>query len=617
MSQLLEYRFGDFVVDLETWQLSHLGQAVHLEPTVLKLLIFLIENRGSLVLKNELLDTVWGNTYVSESALSKAVARLRKALEDDAHSPRYIETVHALGYRFIAKVQDIEQPIEKSTIRVKIHRGAFAAVLFAGALAIVILLFNRELSDLWSQKSGMDEPPGIRSLAVLPLDNLSGDPEQNYFVDGLHEALVTELSKISSLKVISRQSSIRFKESNKLLPEIATELNVDALVEGSVLLVGGRVRVTAQLINGRTDDHMWAETYDRDIQDVFTLLSEVARAITDEIEITLMPQEEERMANTGPVNPEANEAYLRGRYFLSSFTKEGFQKALKYFNQAVAIDPNFALGWASLAGTHLVIAYFGNEPPHVAILQARAAALRALELDSQLAGAYAALGWVRLYTWDWPGAGEAFEESLRLNPNDSITLHGYADYLTLTGREEEGLVQVKRGRSIDPLTPMANLPVLFHLYMMRQYDESIAEAQKLLETDPDYPVNRLLSRVYWQKGLFEEALDEYRKTLVRRNDSGLLEALETGNADSGPQGAMRAVAQELVARSKQGYIDSFRIATAFAQAGEVDLAFEWLDYAIDQGSLEMVYVHVRPEFDTLRFDTRYESLMRRLGLPSP
>ena len=449
---------------------------------------------------------------------------------------------------------------------------------------------------------------------MLPLDNLSGDPEQNYFVDGLHEALVADLSKISSLKVISRQSSMRYRTSNKLVPEIAKELNVDALVEGSVLLVGDRVRVTAQLIHGHTDEHMWAETYDRDLRDVFTLLSEVARAITEEIEITLMPQEEKRLASTGPVDPEVNEAYLRGMYFLNKFTRKGFQESLKYFHQAVEIDPDFAPGWAGMSGAHLLIAYFGNEPPREAILQARVAALKALELDDQLSAAYSALGWVRLYTWDWPGAGEAFEEALRLNPNDSASYHGYADYLTLTGRAEEGLVQVKRGRSIDPLTPMANLPVPFHLYMMRRYDESIEEVHKLLKNNPDYPVNRLLSRVYWQKGLFEESIVEYRKTLARRKDSGLLEALENGNADSGPQGAMRAVARELVARSKLVYVDSFRIASAFAQAGEVDLAFEWLNNAIDQGSLELVYVNIRPEFDPLRDDPRYKSLMHRLGL---
>lgn len=590
------------------------GQVVHVEPTVLKLLVFLIENRHRLVKKQELLDAVWGEAYVSESALSKAIARLRKALEDTPSKPKYIETVHALGYRFTAEIQVIEQPTENKPIQTSSRRRTFTKILFTGALLIVLLLLGLELSNLWTQRPTKEEPLKVTSLAVLPLKNLSGDPEQDYIVDGLHEALITQLSKVPGLKVISRQSSMRYKISDKLVPEIATELNVDALIEGGVLRVGDQVQVTAQLIHGLTDEHMWAETYHRDLRDVFTLLGEVTRAITEEIEITLMPEEEQRLSSTASVIPEANDAYLRGRHFIYSFTPRNFQKALVHFNQAVGIDPNFALGWASLAGTQLLIAYFGDTPPHEAILQARVAALRALELDDQLAGAYAALGWVRLYTWDWPGAGEAFEKALRLNPNDAVTYHGYADYLTLTGRAEEGLAQVKRGRSIDPFTPMANLPIPFHLYLMRRYDESIAEAHELLKANSHYPVNWLLTQVYWQKGLFEQALVEYRKALVGWKDSELLEAMEEGYVDSGPQGAMRAVANKMVERSKLSYVDPFRIASMYAMAGEVDLSFEWLESAIDQGSLELVYINVRPDFDPLRHDPRYDNLMRRLGL---
>lgn len=605
------------MVDLKTWRLIRQGQVIHIEPTVLKLLVFLIENRHRLVTKRELLDAVWGETVVSESALSKAIARLRKALEDNPSKPKYIETVHALGYRFTAKVQVIEQPTENKPHRAGNRRSSFMRVLFIGMLMLVLLLVSLELSDFWTGRSAKQEPLKVMSLAVLPLVNLSGDPEQDYFVDGLHEALITQLSKIAGLKVISRQSSMRYKTSNKLVPEIAKELNVDALVEGGVLRVGDQVQVTAQLIHGLTDEHIWAETYRRDLRDVFTLLSEVARAITEEIEITLAPQEEQQLSKTTPVNPEANEAYLRGRYFLNRYTTADFQKALVYFKQAVDIDPDFALGWASLAGTHLVIAYFGDAPPHEAILQARVAALRALELDKQLSGAYAALGWVRLYTWDWPGAGEAFEDALRLNPNDAVTYHGYADYLTLTGRPEEGLVQVKRGRSIDPMTPMANIPVLFHLYMMRRYDESIAGAHELLKVNPNYPVDWLLTKVFWQKGSFEQALVEYRKALTRRKDFELLQTMEDGNADSGPRGAMLAVARKMVERSKQDSVDPFKVASMYAMAGEVDRSFEWLENAVEHGSLELVYINVRPEFDPLRHDPRYGNLMHRLGLSNP
>ena len=617
MNQHSGFRFDEFVVDLEAWQLLHSGQVVHLEPTVLKLLVFLIENHDRLVAKTELLDTVWGETVVSESALSKAIARLRKALGDDPSQPRYIETVHSLGYRFIAKIQEIEPSAKNRPVQVQARKVNYAILVFAGLLVMAIISFSLDLFDLQTRILGTQEAPPIRSLAVLPLDNLAGDPEQDYFVEGLHDMLITELSKISGLKVISRQSTMRYKASNKPVAEIAGELNVDALVEGGALLLGEQVKITAQLIHGQTDEHIWAETYDRDLRDVLALLGEIARTISDEIKISLRPQDEERLTSAGPVDPAVNDAYLRGQYYFNRFNVEDFQKSLGYFEQAIDLDPGFALGWSGIAGAHLLIAYFGNEPPGEAIMLARVAALKALELDDQLFAGHAALGWVRLFSRDWPGAGQSFEEALRLNPNHAMTIHGYADYLMLTGQLEESLVQVRRARAIDPLTPASNLPVPNHLYMMRRYDESIMETQELLKKNPDYPVSWLLAMVYWQKGMLQESMAEYRKTLTRTNDTGLLEALARGNSESGPRGAMRAMADEMVERSKAGYVDPFKVSSTYAQAGEVNLAFEWLEKAVERGSPELLYVGLRPDFDVLRGDPRYERLMQRFGLPNP
>ena len=308
-------------------------------------------------------------------------------------------------------------------------------------------------------------------------------------------------------------------------------------------MLGEQVKITAQLIHGQTDEHIWAETYDRDLRDVLALLGEIARTISDEIEISLRPQDEECLA--------------------------------------------------------------------------RVAALKALELDDQISAGHAALGWVRLFSGDWPGAGQSFEEALRLNPNHAMTIHGYADYLMLSGRLEESLVQVRRAQAIDPFTPTSNLPVPVHLYMMRRYDEAIAEAQELLKTDPNYPVGWLLTLIYWQNGMFQEALAEYRKTLTRMNDTGLLEALENGNSESGPRGAMRAMADEMAVRSKMGHVDPFKVSSTYAQAGEVDQAIEWLEKAVERSSPELIYVGLRPDFDLLRSDPRYEMLMQKFGLPNP
>jgi len=611
------YRFDEFVVDLEAWQLLHSGHIVHLEPTVLKLLVYLIENHDRLVARDELLDSVWGETVVSESALSKAIARLRKALGDDASRPKYIETVHSLGYRFITRVQVIEPPDKNRALPIRSRRAVYGVLVAAGLLIMAVISFSLDLFDIQTGIPGTEKAPRIRSLAVLPLDNLAGDPQQDYFVEGLHDVLITDLSKINGLKVISRQSTMRYKASTKPVAEIASELNVDAIVEGGALLLGEQVKVTAQLIHGQTDEHIWAETYDRDLRDVLALLGEIARTISGEIEISLRPEDEKRLASTGPVDPAVNEAYLRGLYFFNRFNVEDFQKSLGYFEQSIDIDPDFALGWSGLAAAHLLIAYFGNEPSGEAVMLARVAALKTLQLDNRLAEGHAALGWVRLFSRDWPGAGQSFEEALRLNPNQAMTIHGYADYLMLSGRLEESLVQVRRAQAIDPLTPSSNLPVPNHLYMMRRYDESISEAQELLKTDPDYPVSWLLALVYWQKGMLQESLAEYRKTLTRMNDTGLLDALARGNAESGPRGAMLAVADEMAARSKLDYVDPFRVSSAYAQAGNVNRAFEWLETAGDRGSLELIYLGLRPDFDVLRSDPRFEILMQRLGLPNP
>ena len=610
-----EYRFDDFLVKPEAWNLYRDGQVIHLEPTVLKLLVFLIGNRDRLVTREELMDTVWGGTVVSESALSKAVARLRKALDDDPGAPRYIETVHSRGYRFVAEVEETELDTRSPSPSSKVGRHGVTAAVFAGLLLILLLLFGRSVFD-----QGADQPAGegadqIKSLAVLPLDNLAGSPNQDYFVEGLHEVLITELSKISGLRVISRQSTMRFGDSEWSLPEIAGELGVDALVEGSVMLVGERVQVTAQLIHGRTDAHLWAHTYERDTRDVLGLLSEVAATISTEIESTLRTPGAKQPAAIGPVDPVASEAYLRGLYHLNRFGLQSFKRSLSYFEQAIAADPDFALAWGGLAGAHLMLAYFGEESPREAIMQARVAALEALKLDDQSFTGHAALGWVRLFTWDWPGAGQSFEEALRLHPNHAMTLHGYADYLMLTGRPEDGLAQVRRARLIDPFTPTSNVPVPFHLYLMRRYEEAIADIRQLQERTPGYAMHRLLALVYWQQGRLEEALEQERQELALRKDVELLAALEQGDARGGPRGAMLAMAEALVRRSSTTYVDPFTIAVTFARAEQSESTLDWLGAAVERGSLELMYIGLRPEFDPLRDDPRYAKLVQRLGLP--
>ena len=615
MNEHREYRFDDFLVQPEAWNLYRNGQVIHLEPTVLKLLVFLIGNRDRLVTREELMDTVWGETVVSDAALSKAVARLRKALDDDPGAPRYIETVHSRGYRFVAEVEETDLDSRALSAPSAFSRRGVTAVAIVGLLLILLLLFGRDVFSPGDEQSAGQGGDQIKSLAVLPLNNLAGDPDQDYFVEGLQEVLITQLSKISGLRVISRQSTMRFGGSKRSLPAIARELGVDALVEGSALLVDERVQVTAQLINGRTDAHIWAQTYERDTRDMLDLLSEVAATISTEIESSLRVSDTKRPTAIGPVDPVASEAYLKGLYHLNRFSLENFKQALAYFEQAIEVEPGFALAWGGLAGAQLMLAYYGQEPPREAIMKARVAALEALKLDEHSFTGHAAMGWVRLFTWDWPGAGQSFEQALRLHPSHTMTLHGYADYLMLTGRAEDGLAQIRLARLIDPFTPISNIPVPFHLYMMRRYDEALADIAQLQERIPGNAMHRLRALICWQQGRLEEALEQERMAFEQQKDVELLAALDQGEAHSGPHGAMLAMAEALVERSGTTYVDPYTIAVTFARAGQQEATLEWLGAAVERGSLELMYIGFRPEFDLLRDDPRYVKLVQRMGLP--
>ncbi|MBT8058139.1 MAG: tetratricopeptide repeat protein, partial [Gammaproteobacteria bacterium] len=555
-------------------------------------------------------------TVVSDSALSKAVARLRKALGDDSAHPRFVETVHSLGYRFIADVQASTKP-GVTAVRPGGKRGGLYIVAGVAAFAVLVaILFALTRTDPPSRQPDALQTTPVRSLAVLPFANLGSDTGQDYFVEGLHDVLITNLSKINGLKVISRQSTMRYRSSKKTLPEIARELKVDALVEGGVLLIGRQVKVNAQLIHGHSDEHLWAQTYDRDLGDVMALLGEIARTISDEIEVSMNAQDAMRLAIADALDPAANDAYLRGLYYLNRFAVDNFKTSLSYFEQAVEIDPGFVLGWTGVAAANLMIAYFGDEPPRETLAQARVATVKALELDAGHFASHAAIGWVRLFNWDWPGAGEAFETALRLNPNDPMTLHGYADYLMLTGRMEDSLDQVRHARAINPFSPAASIPVPVHLFIMRRYDDSLREIEALLERNPRYPVHWLLAMVLWQTGELDESLAAFRTNLSVTGDDKLLAVLDAANAESGPSNAMRSVAEEMARRASSQYVDPFKIASTFSQAGEIDLALEWLERAVEHGSLELMYVGVRPDFDPLRQDPRFEELMRRMGYPT-
>jgi TolB-like protein/tetratricopeptide (TPR) repeat protein len=459
-------------------------------------------------------------------------------------------------------------------------------------------------------------PVHIRSIAVLPLENLSGDPAQEFFTDGMTDALVTELAQIGSLRVISRTSVMRYKGTRKPLPDIARELNVDGILTGAVVQSAGRVRVDAQLVEAITDRHLWATTYERNLEDVVTLQSEIARATATAIHIQLTPHEELRLAARQSVDPQAYEFYLKGRYFWEKWTNASARTSIEYFQQAIQRAPNYALAYVGLADAYIQ----GSDlPPAEVWPRAKAAASTALRLDEGLGEAHAALAMCLFwYDWDWAGAEREFQRALALNPNYPWAHQWYGAFLGAMGRDQDRAAEVKRARELDPL-PIASYGGGGHaLTVVRgQYDLAIEEDRKRLELDPNNPRAYLsLGRVYRLKGMYGEAIVNIQKGItLSGGHPEALSALGYTYAVSGDRDKALETVQQLTVLSKHRYVSPGRIAFIYVGLGEKDRAFEWLQKAIADRSILDYGIQRGKEWDSLRPDPRYSELIRRIGLP--
>ncbi|OFV85448.1 MAG: hypothetical protein A3D93_02870 [Acidobacteria bacterium RIFCSPHIGHO2_12_FULL_67_30] len=454
-------------------------------------------------------------------------------------------------------------------------------------------------------------------MAVLPLANLSGDPQQDYFAEGMTEALIGDLAKISSLRVISRTSVMRYKGSDKSLPQIAKELKVDAVVEGSVQRVGDRVRITAQLIHAPTDTHLWANSYERDLRDVLTLQSEVAQAIADQIRVKMTAQEQARLAGGRPVNPAAHEAYLKGRYYLEKWSPDGAKKAEEYFRQAVAQDPNYGPAYAGLAET-----YTWGVPglsPEEGAARAKAAALKALASDDTLGEAHASLAIVYLQSdWDFPAAEREFKKAVELNPNYGPAHHWYSHLLLSMGRFDESLTESQRFVELDPLSPAPHLHLGLHYLIARQYDECIRQELKTLQMDPNYILaHSQLGQAYLFKGMYAEALRELEKAReLSGGDKTNTARLAHAYGVAGRKDEARKLLQELLSTPGHGQEIPGGVAIVYLGLGENEKALEWLLKAYEKQPYWSADLKVDPLFDPLRSDPRFQALLRRLNLLS-
>ncbi len=485
-------------------------------------------------------------------------------------------------------------------------------------VALLAVLVGLNVAGLRDRLLGRPAPGQITSLAVLPLENMLGDAEQDYFVEGMHEALITELSKIGALKVISRTSAMRYKGTDKSVPEIARELGVDALIEGSVLRAGSTVRVTAQLIEAATDRHLWAESYERDLRDILALQSEVARAIAREIKVRLTLEEEALLATKHVINPEAHLTYLKGRHHFWKATCEGRRRSIEFFQEALNLDPAYAPGHAGMADAYNMLAAFGCLEPKEAYPLAKVAARRALELDNTLGEAHTSLASIREnYDWDWVGAEREYQRAIELNPGYATAHTWYASFLSNMGRHEQAIAEIRRAQALDPLSLAANTFLGGILINARQYDQAIEQLQETLEIDPDFGWPHVeLGITYVQKAMYEEAIAEYQRSVSLSGGSARAMAwLGYTYAVAGRRREAQETLKELKELSKRRYVSPFEIAMVYTSLGEKDQAFEWLEKAYEERDPNMVWLKNVAWLDPLRSEPRFQSLLRRMNFP--
>lgn len=646
-------RFGVYQVDVRTSELWKQGRKIKLQEQPCRILAILLEQRGEVVTREELRKRLWSDdTFVDfDHSLNTAIMRLREALNDSSDNPRFIETLPRHGYRFIAPIEEldgsapegaeesrsaatrevasqvrepgpaIQFPAGQAGAEVGPRRIASRLALILGSLLglLVIALLGVRMRLDRNGLGANSQSDQIKSLVVLPFENLSGDKDQQYFTDGMTDELIAHLAKIRSLRVISRTSSMEYKDTHKPLSQIARDLKVDAVVEGTVLRSGDRVRITAELVQVATDRHLWAETYESQLGDVLGLQSRVASAIVNEIRVNLTPEEQKRLSSSRSVSSESYENYLKGRYYWNKRSQEGLTKAIDYFQLAIEKDPNYALAYAGLADCYSIIgsAIVGTVPSQEVAPKAKAAAMKALQLDDTLAEAQTSLATVRFnYDWDWAGAADGFRRSIALNPSYATAYQRYSLYLMAMGRMTESLAQMTRARELEPLSISMNFSLGWRLYMARKYDEAIEQLQNTLDMDPNFALPRMvLGQAYEQKNAYPKAVAELQQAVaISRDSPQMVSALGHTYGASGNRSEAEKVLAHLMEQTKKEYVSPFYVALVYAGMGENDKAIDWLEKAYSDRSNAIVFSKVDPQLDPLRSHPRFQSLLQRLAL---
>ncbi len=617
-------RFATFQVDLRSGELRKQGVKIKLQEQPFRVLTVLLQRPGEVVTRDELRNQNWPpDTFVDfENSLNTAINKLRDALGDSADNPRFIETLPRRGYRFIAPVISDQQqkspvPAEESKVgdeqpgkSPRTRRWlVLAAVAVLTLLTLAYVTIRRRAKDAAHSK--------INSVAVLPLKNLSGDPTQEYLADGMTEEIIGRLAGIHDLRVVSRTSVMRFKDAQLSVPEIARTLNVDAVVEGSVIRDGSRIRVHAQLIRGATDEHFWSEAYDRDLRDVLGLQSEVAESIALKVKATVTGEERTRLTAARPVSPEVYESYLKGLYVYRNKTssRAGVEESIGYFQKAIARDPTYAPAYVSLASAYKFLSSvtIGGSPAER--LKAMTAAQKALELDPNLAAAHVVLADLQTAQWHWTEAEAEYRRGLELNPSDASAYGGLAVWLLSRGRLAEAVASARKARELDP-SPGAGRDLGWILFNARRYDEAIREYRGVLAIEPDN------ANTLWRFGFAlslkhqsQEAIAVLERAVsVSDRTPGNLGVLAAVYGQAGRREDALRVLAELKKRQRTGYVPAGAFVLTYSGLADREQTLIWLEQAYKEQSLILVFLKVHPIFDSLRDDRRFKNLLHRVGL---
>ena len=627
------HKFDEFELDGARFELRRNGRPLKLERIPLELLILLAEKNGSVVTREEIVDRLWGkDVFVdTEHGINTAIRKIRTALRDDAERSRFIQTVSGKGYRFVAELSNgdgravrLETPLEtKPPASVTLaqsepvpaqvrHPGTrLTGGLAAGIAALALLLIaaaavGLNIAGLRDRVFARSKVGPIQSLAVLPLVNLSGDSSQDYFADGMTDELITALAQNRSLRVVSRTSAMQYKGVSKPLRDIARELGVDGILEGSVSRSGNRVHINLQLIYAPTDTHLWAQSYDRDTSGVLSLSEELSQTIPAQAKVSSDPVKFQRH-----INPEAHDAYLRGRYF---WFGGDLDRSQKYFEEAIRLEPDYAAAWSGVADVYTVRAVGLVEPPREVIPKARDAAERAVKLDDSLPEAHNSLGAVRLFgDWDLQGADEESRRSIALSPTFAEARHLHCYILAILNRPDEAVEEQKRGMEIDPFARPWALGLA--LIRARQFDAAINELRMRAEAQPQNDIHFLQAEAYWQKGMRKEYAQEVEKGYLVQNDKESVGAIRRAFASGGGEAVAEWDINKAKAQARKGYCSPWQLAYLSARLRRTDETLRYLEEAFQEHSARIIFLQVEPVFDFLHADERYRALVKKIGLP--